>query len=135
VTIVVDTSGLQAVLVQNDVNHLRASQFWNQAVDQDLVAHAYVVTEAIALVRARLGWAGVDTLLDELLPALRVEMVDQRLHEDALASYRAERGGTSFVDSVTIEFARRTGIEDAFAFDRDLLNAGLKFPSIGTGPG
>ena len=64
-------------------------------------------------------------LIDDLLPAVRVEMVDRSLHEAALIEHRLAGGGTSLVDRVTIAFAARNGIGRAFAYDADLVSAGL----------
>jgi len=126
--ILVDTSALFALIDADDRNHGRAVTFWRHADDLDLVSHGYVVSEAISLTRVRHGWSGVERLLDELLPRLRTAMVDAELHDEGLAAYRADRGGTSFVDRVTIAFARRHGIREAFAFDPNLVAAGLRFP-------
>lgn len=124
-SIVVDSSALFALLDGDDENFTRASSTWKQLPDADLVVHAYVIGETLAIVRRRLGWQGVEALVDELIPSLRVEMVDRELHDRALTAYRAERGGRSFVDHVTIAFARRERIEQVFAYDRDLQTDGL----------
>lgn len=124
-SVLVDTSALLALLDEDDVNHTRASKGWQSLVDEDLIAHAYVIVESIALVRNRLGWDGADGLANRLIPCLRVEMVDRSLHDQAFAAYRAEHRGKSFVDHVTIAFARRHDIDRVFAFDRDLTTAGL----------
>ena len=89
------------------------------------MTHAYVVVESVALVRSRLGAAAVAALVDDLLPAIRVEMVDRPLHEGSLADRRRIGGGTSLVDRVTLAFAARHGIGRAFAYDADLAVAGL----------
>ena len=52
-------------------------------------------------------------------------MVDRPLHEASLADFRRIGGGTSLVDRVTVAFAARHGIGRAFAFDADLVAAGL----------
>ena len=109
-----------------------AVAFWTDPDDEDLVTHAYVVVESVALVRARLGAAAVIALLDDLLPAIRVEMVDRPLHEASLADFRQIGGGTSLVDRVTLAFAARHGIGRAFAFDADLATAGLSPVTIGS---
>ena len=129
-TVLVDTSGLFALLDADDHNSAAAAAYWKRAAGVDFATHAYVASESIALVRRKLGWIGVRRLLDDLLPGIRVSMVDEDLHEAALVTYRSTEGGTSFVDRVTIEFARRRGIAYAFAFDRDLLHAGLTFPPL-----
>ena len=89
------------------------------------MTHAYVVVESVALVRSRLGATAVGALVDDLLPAIRVEMVDRPLYESSLADLRRVGGDTSLVDRVTLAFAARHGIARAFAYDADLAAAGL----------
>ena len=79
-SVVVDTSALFALLDRRDAHHASAVAFWTDADDEDLVTHAYVMVETIALVRSRLGVAAVAALVNDLLPAIRVEMVDRPLH-------------------------------------------------------
>lgn len=126
VTALIDTSAIYALLDGDDLHHTDALGLWDAAADMDLVAHAYVVTESIALTRARLGWPAAAALIDGLLPAIRVEMVDRTVHDEALADYRAMAGGTSFVDRVTITFGKRHGITTYVGFEADLEAAGLR---------
>lgn len=130
-TTLVDTSALYALIDGDDQNTLDAARVWGELIDEDLVAHGYVVAESLALVRARLGWAGVATLTDDLLPRLRVEMIERRVHDAALGEYRSIGGGTSFVDRVTIAFARASAITRCFAYDPDLEAAGLQLARPG----
>jgi uncharacterized protein len=132
VSVVVDTSALFALLDRHDAHHASAVAFWTDADDEDLVTHAYVVVESVALVRSRLGVAAVAALVDDLLPAIRVEMVDRPLHEGSLAELRRIGGGTSLVDRVTLAFAARHGIQRAFAYDADLADAGLEPVTTGS---
>jgi predicted nucleic acid-binding protein len=125
VSVVVDTSAFFALLDRRDAHHAAAVAFWMDPDDEDLVTHAYVVVESVALVRARLGAAAVEALIDNLLPAIRVEMVDRPLHEASLADLRRIGGGASLVDRVTLAFAARHEIARAFAYDADLVSAGL----------
>jgi predicted nucleic acid-binding protein len=69
--------------------------------------------------------SAVASLMDDILPAVRVEMVDRPLHDASLADLRRFGGGTSLVDRVTLAFAARHGIGRAFAYDADLVAEGL----------
>ena len=125
-TIIVDTSALFALLDRDDQYSADAARAWGELVDADLVVHGYAVTETLAVVRSRLGWPGVTAVIDDLLPRLRLAMVERHIHEIALSEYRSLAGGTSFVDRVTIAFAREKGISRCFAYDADLAAAGLE---------
>jgi predicted nucleic acid-binding protein len=125
VSVIVDTSAIFALLDRRDAHHASAVAFWTGPDDEDLVTHAYVVLESVALIRSRLGAAAVLALVDDLLPAIRVEMVDRSLHDASLADLRRIGGGTSLVDRVTLAFAARHGIERGFAYDADLAVEGL----------
>ena len=124
-SVVVDTSAIFALLDRRDAHHESAVAFWTDPDDEDLVTHAYVVVESVALVRSRFGPAAAVSLVDDLLPAIRVEMVDRLLHEGSLAEHRRFGGSSSLVDRVTIAFAARHAIGRAFAYDADLVDSGL----------
>ena len=126
VAAVVDTSAVFALLDADDAHHEAAVGAWDGAAGVEFVIHSYVVAESLALIRARLGWPAVVEFVDHVLPALRTEMVTVDVHDAALQAYRSVRGGTSFVDRVTIAFARAHGIERTLAFDADLRAAGLE---------
>ena len=50
-SVVVDTSAFFALLDRRDAHHASAVAFWTDPDDEDLVTHAYVVVESVALVR------------------------------------------------------------------------------------
>ncbi len=78
------------------------------------------MVESVALVRSRLGPTAVAALIDDILPAARVERVDRPLHEASSVDFRRIGGGISLVDRVTLAFAARHGIGRPFAFDAGL---------------
>lgn len=127
-TTFVDTSALYALLDADDARHADAARaFPDLLAGGPLVTHNYVVVEAAALTRTRLGFAATRTLLDDLAPALEVMWIDEQLHRAAVAAMlAASRRNVSLVDWTSFEVMRRRGIESAFAFDRDFTTAGFR---------
>ena len=125
----VDTSALFALVDEDDAYHAAAKE-WLGVAGRDtaviLSTHSYVVTESLALVRARLGAEATRLLIDAFLPALSVLYVDRQLHESALALHRAAADrSVSFVDWVSFEMMRHSDIRRAFAFDDDFSREGF----------
>jgi uncharacterized protein len=130
VKVFVDTSALYALLDEDDRWHWEAARdFRWLAVNAELVTHNYVVLEAIALARPRLGVAAVDRLVDALLPLLTTIWVDEATHNAALELHRAG-GRPSLVDQVSFVVLRHAGLEVAFAFDPDFERQGYRRPVV-----
>lgn len=122
----VDTSALYALLDEDDTVHETAAARLTALRGAELVTHAYVLVETLALVSRRLGRVAVTRLLDDLLTVVSVSPVDAAVHASALADYRQfESGSISFVDRTSFAFMRAAGIGDALAFDGDFRTAGF----------
>ncbi len=91
-----------------------------------LLTHNYVVVETIALVERRLGRAGVDKLLDEILPVVETTWIDRDTHVSVVSAYRRASARASFVDHTSFEFMRLQELRTAFAFDVDFRTAGFE---------
>lgn len=128
-TTFIDTSGLYALLDENDTNRPAALEWFSgpgQDPRQALVTHNYVVVESVSLVHRRLGTEASATLLLEVLPGMTVTYVDEELHYLATSAFLAAlRRRASLVDWVSFEFMRQLGIQQAFAFDRDFRTQGF----------
>lgn len=126
--VLVDTSALFALLDPDDAHHGPAAAFFADAAsDTALVTHNYVVVEASALVRARLGAAASRALLSELVPVLEIAWIDEELHRAATSALlAAPRRQISLVDWTSFEIMRRRDIAVAFAFDRDFSAQGFR---------
>lgn len=122
----VDSSALYALLDEGDSNHAAAAETLAGLQGSELITHAYVLVETLALVSRRLGRAAVERLLDSLLPVVAVAAVDASLHASALASYReAAASRISFVDRTSFAFMRANRLDVAFAFDADFVEGGF----------
>ena len=119
-SVFVDTSALYALLDEADANHPAAADAFRRLRGSELVTHAYVVVETLALIGRRLGWDATQGFIDYLLPVIEVRPVDDALHRAALMAYR-ESGSSqvSFVDRVSFAFMRASRLRMAFAFDDD----------------
>lgn len=127
-TVFVDTSAFYAILDADDQNHEQARRAWNDLVTQeaDLVCTNYVLVETFALVQHRLGIEAVRALQEDILPVLRVEWVDESVHEASTAALLiAARRQLSLVDCTSFETMRRLGIKTAFTFDRHFAEQGF----------
>jgi len=129
VTTFVDSSALYALVDRDDVNHARAAQSFPAfaTAGEALLTHSYVVLESTALAQRRIGLDAVRALVDDLLPTIRVQWVDDELHNAATAALLAAgRRDVSLVDWTSFELMRRRGIGRAFSFDQRFVAHGFQ---------
>ena len=128
-SVFVDTSAFFAVLDADDGNHDAARQVWEDLLTQEAVSVCsnYVLVETLALVQRRLGLPAVRTFQEDIVPVLKVEWVDETIHQVGIASVlAAARRGLSLVDCVSFEIMRRLGIKTAFAFGHHFEEQGFE---------
>jgi predicted nucleic acid-binding protein len=126
VSIFVDTSALYSLLDRREKDHDAAAEAVADLGKAPLVTHNYVVLESAALIQRRFGDEAQRALFDDLLPAIEVVWVDESVHLAAVAALLASRSrDISLVDWTSFEVMRRTGIEQAFAFDDDFAEQGF----------
>ncbi len=90
------------------------------------LTHNYVVVEAEALVKRRLGVAVARGLMRDLLPLIEIAWITPELHARAVESHLADsRRRTSLVDHASFVVMRERGIDDALALDRHFREAGF----------
>jgi len=130
VIVFVDTSALYALVDGKDPRHGDAIARLGRLKEDELVTHAYIVVESLALVGRRLPWDASLQLLDTLLPLMESRSVDQEIHRAALAAYReAGSAHVSFVDRASFAFMRAHAIGHVFAFDTDFAREGFEVVS------
>jgi uncharacterized protein len=137
VKVFVDTSGLFALLDEDDSRHGDAAQvFSHLPPTTELVTSNYVLVEAIALVRRRLGPVAEDRLINEVVPILRIIWIDETTHRTAVATYQAAGRSASLVDHVSFAVMENAAINLAFAYDEDFDRLGFRRPTppADTGP-
>jgi predicted nucleic acid-binding protein len=127
VTLFVDTSGILALVDRDDAAHARVVEAFALGRAEELVTHAYVVVETLAVARRRFGAAVAADIVDRVLPALTVTAVDGELHAAAMAAFRdSVESSVSLVDRTSFAFMRRQSVDRAIALDADFRTAGFE---------
>lgn len=125
----VDTSAFLSILDADDDHHEKARKTWIELVSSgaNLVSTNYALVEAFALVQNRLGTKAVAAFVDDILPIVNIEWIDEDIHKIAVAALRTvSRRGPSFVDCVSFETMRKNGLKTAFTFDSHFLEQDFK---------
>lgn len=126
-TLFVDSSGILALLDRDDPAHDGIVEAFALGRSEALSTHAYVIVETLAVARRRFGPAVAADLIDRVIPALGVTMVDGELHAAAMAALRdTVDSSVSLVDRTSFAFMRRAGIDRAIALDADFRTAGFE---------
>jgi uncharacterized protein len=127
VTLFVDTSGILALIDRDDRSCVATKEAFGLGRSRSLVSHMYVVVETLAVARRRFGAKVTADIIDRVLPAIDVAVVDAGLHEEAIIAFReAVESSVSLVDRTSFAFMRREGISHAIALDSDFRTAGFE---------
>ncbi len=128
-SVFVDSSAIFAGIATNDSFHADAVGEWSRLIEREeqLVTHSLVEVEAAALLQRRVGMEALAAFNDVLLPRLHVVEIDRERRRAVLADVAA-RGSRqiSFVDYVSFDLMKRSGLDRAFTFDRHFSEAGFE---------
>jgi predicted nucleic acid-binding protein len=124
-----DTSGLLAVLWDDDEKHRVAVDFRRRNPKARFVLTELVVAELATRARVKVGVKPAVEFTRDLLQSSRFELVllDLELIQSALG--RMERFSDkrlSLTDCASFELMERLGIDIAFTFDRDFRDCGFQ---------
>ena len=123
-----DTSALFALLVRDDLMHIRAKEnfayFARYGVQ--LLTSSFILVETVALLQRRIGLAPVHDFNAKILPLLEVVWIDAEWHGRAMQRLLAQdKRGLSLVDCVSFEIMEAREIKEAFTFDRHFEENGF----------
>lgn len=130
--IFVDSGAWYALIDAGDPNHRAAATFWQRlmgGVHGRLVTSDYVMAETYNLLQRREGAEPVKELSRLLKETRSVELlwVGPDDHERGLALLLDRRDKPwSFTDCTSFVVMEALGIRDAFAFDRNFVQAGFR---------
>ena len=124
--IFVDTGVWFAVAVRQDPNHVVASRLIGEATEE-LVTTAYVVDEALTLLRSR-GYPAAAISVGRQLFENGVARIHHAERQDVSAAWEAFRRFAdkdwSFTDCLSFVVMQRLGITTAFSFDHHFRQFG-----------
>ena len=125
----VDTSGLFAALVRNDLKHeIAAVAFRRLVADRcDLHSTSYVIAETLSLLQRRVGLEAAIRFEAAMRPGIAVRWVDEDLHERAFRRLRGiGRRDIGIVDCASFEAMEESGIRQVLGFDEHFTEAGFE---------
>jgi len=131
----VDTSGLFALLVQNDAMHTQAKERFAYFARQKarLYTSSFVLVETTALLQRRIGLESMRDFNLKILPLFEVIWVDAELYAKAVQRLFVQgKKELSLVDCLSFEIMESRSISMAFAFDEHFEEAGFKIANFGT---
>ena len=123
-----DTSGLYALLVNNDYMFVRARENFVYFAENNvqLVTSSFVLVETVALLQSRVGIEPVQDFNAKILPLLDVIWVDNTWYTKAVQRLLAQKSRrVSLVDCLSFEIMDTFQIKCAFAFDKHFEENGF----------
>ena len=131
-----DTSALYALLVRDDVMHLRARDNFRYFAREKvrLLTSSFVPVETIALLQRRVGLDAVLDFQTKIMPLLEVLWVDADWQQRAMQRLLAgNQKNVSLVDCMSFEIMEVREIHEAFTFDRHFKENGFTIADHTTG--
>lgn len=123
-----DTSGLFALLVQDDLMYLRAKANFEYFIanNTQLLTSSYVLLETLTLLQRRVSLEAVWDFNRKILPILDVVWADEEWHGRAVQRLHVERSRhVSLTDCLSFEIMDAREITTAFTFDRHFAERGF----------
>ncbi|MCF8128180.1 MAG: PIN domain-containing protein [Deltaproteobacteria bacterium] len=123
-----DTSALFALLVRDDVMHVRAKQNFAHFAAQKarLLTSSFVLVETVALLQRRIGLNAVRDFNGRIMPLLEVIWVDAEWESKAMQRLLTQnQKSLSLVDCMSFEIMEAREITEAFSFDRHFEENGF----------
>lgn len=123
-----DTSGLFALLVDDDLMHIRARANFEYFVENNiqLLTSSYVLLETLTLLQRRVSLDAVWDFNRMILPILEPIWVDEEWHDRAVQRLHVERHrNLSLTDCLSFEIMETREITTAFTFDRHFPEHGF----------
>jgi len=124
-----DTSGLFALLVSNDLMHVRAKLNFRYFAGHraQLLTSSFVVVETLALLQRRVGLGAVRDFQLKIIPLLEVLWIDKDWYARGIQRlFALSNRDISLVDCLSFEIMESREITYAFSFDKHFEEQGFR---------
>ena len=123
-----DTSGLFALLVKNDLMHMRAKLYFAYFAQHrvQLLTSSFVLVETAALLQRRVGLEAGHDFQSKIMPLLEMIWVSGDGHTRAIQRlFALNNRSVSLVDCLSFEIMESREITHAFTFDKHFPENGF----------
>lgn len=124
-----DTSALFALLVRDDLMHIRAKLNFEYFARNNiqLMTSSYVLLETLTLLQRRVGIDSASDFDRKIVPILEVVWVDEIWHHLAMQRLQIEKSRrVSLTDCLSFEIMEKRDIACAFTFDKRFTERGFE---------
>jgi len=128
-----DTSGLFALLVQNDHMHILAKQNFAYFAQHraQLLTSSFVLVETAALLQRRVGLEAIHDFQSKIIPLLEIIWVNGDWYTRAIQRlFALNNQNVSFVDCLSFEIMESREITHAFSFDKHFPENGFSITTF-----
>lgn len=123
-----DTSALYALLVRDDLMHVRAKKCFSYFAEHSvqLISSSFVLVETVALLQRRIGLEAVQDFHVRILPLLDVIWTNAEWYARAVQRLSIQgKKDLSLVDCLSFEIMEARGVVLAYAYDKHFEENGF----------
>lgn len=123
-----DTSGLFALLVENDLMHVRAKLNFAYFAQHriQLLTSSFVLVETAALLQRRVGIGAVHDFQSNIMPLMEIIWINRDWHARAIQRlFALNNRNISLVDCLSFEIMESREVTHAFTFDKHFPQNGF----------
>jgi predicted nucleic acid-binding protein len=128
-----DTSALYALLVRDDIMHVRARKCFSYFAEHgvQLLSSSYILVETIALLQRRIGLGAVLDFNTRIVPLLEILWVNREWYGRAIQRLSLHsQNDLSLVDCLSFEIMEARAVTLAYTYDRHFEENGFTIASF-----
>jgi predicted nucleic acid-binding protein len=128
-----DTSAFYALLVRDDIMHVRAKKCFDYFSENavQLFSTSFVILETVALLRRRIGLEAVQDFNNRIIPLLEILWVNEDWYRRGFQKLQSVKNkNISLVDCISFEIMEARSLSIAFTYDKHFKENGFSIASF-----